>query len=90
MSYHYVYLIIHAIHILIHCNNCYGSLDPQMRSNPNLIDAPSPVIGYFKLDDDEDEGANGTGVGSRAAGMSVAGLPTAAALLLSLLAIMLN
>ena len=58
-----------------------------MRSNPNLIDAPSPVIGYFKLDDEEDEGANGTGAGNQA----TSAMPTAAAaLLLSLLAIVLN
>ena len=57
-----------------------------MRSNPNLIDAPSPVIGYFKLDDEEDEGANGTGAGNHA----ISAMPTAAALLLSLLAIVLN
>ena len=57
-----------------------------MRSNPNLIDAPSPVIGYFKLDDEEDEGANGTGAGNHA----TSAMPTAAALLLSLLAIVLN
>ena len=57
-----------------------------MRSNPNLIDAPSPVIGYFKLDAEEDEGANGTGAGNHA----TLATPTAAALLLGLLAIVLN
>ena len=30
-----------------------------MRSNPNLIEAPSPVIGYFKLDGEEGNGTGG-------------------------------
>ena len=48
----------------------------QMRSNPNLIEAPSPVIGYFKLDSVEEEGANGTGAENHAVSATV---PTMAA-----------
>ena len=59
-----------------------------MRSNPNLIEAPSPVIGYFKLDSVKEEGANGTGAENHAASTAQ---PTMAAILLSLAAmIVLN
>ena len=84
-------MIEHVVHTLINTNNCNDSLDFQMRSNPNLIDAPSPVIGYFKLDDDEeDRGTNGTGAAGNHAAAGMSAMPTAAALLLSLLAIVLN
>ena len=59
-----------------------------MRSNPNLIEAPSPVIGYFKLEGGNEEGANGTGAENHAAS---AATPTMAAVLISLTAmIVLN
>ena len=59
-----------------------------MRSNPNLIEAPSPVIGYFKLDDSVEEGANGTGSENHAGSATA---PTMAAVLISLTAmIVLN
>ena len=50
-----------------------------MRSNPNLIDAPSPVIGYFKLDGGDEEEVNGTGAENNAAS---AATPTISAVLM--------
>ena len=58
-----------------------------MRSNPNLIDAPSPVIGYFKLDNNgENESVNGT-AGTRNGAASSAAAPSMAAFLFGLIAI---
>ena len=60
-----------------------------MRSNPNLIEAPSPVIGYFKLESEEEKRSNGTGAENHAA--SAAAPTMAAVLMISLTAmIVLN
>ena len=60
-----------------------------MRSNPNLIDAPSPVIGYFKLDNNgENERTNGTtGKRNGAASSAASTAPAMAASIFGLIAI---